>query len=110
MERVGFSLAGIRYAFRHERSFRTHLLAVAFVGGAILLLRPPLIWQALLWAMVALVLAAELFNSALEAALDALHPDEAEFVRNAKDCAAAAVLILSLAAVAVFALMLVSVY
>jgi diacylglycerol kinase (ATP) len=56
--------------------------------------------------MVTLVLAAELFNTALEHALDGLHPQQAEFVRLAKDCAAAAVLVLSLGAVVVFGLML----
>lgn len=108
LQRIGFAWAGIRYAVRHEKSFRTHLLAVVFVAGAIYWLRPPGVWQAMLWIAVALVLAAELFNSALEAVLDALHPDAADFVRNAKDCAAAAVLVLSLAALAVFVLMLVS--
>ncbi len=103
--RFRFALAGLRYALRHERSFRTHLSAVLFVAVAVFWFRPPLIWQALLWVMVALVLAAELFNTALEATLDALHPQQAEFVRNAKDCAAAAVLILSIAALLVFALM-----
>ncbi len=108
--RFGFAWAGLRYACRHERSFRTHLLALVFVALAIVWLRPPLIWQALLWVMVALVLAAELINSALEATLDALHPEQAEFVRHAKDCAAAAVLVLSIAALLVFALMALSIY
>lgn len=108
-ERLGFAWAGICYACRQEKSFRTHLLGVIFVGGANYWLSPPLVWQALLWIMVALVLAAELFNSALEAMLDALHPDQADFVRNAKDCAAAAVFVLSLAAIVVFALMLMTI-
>ena len=56
--------------------------------------------------MVALVLAAELFNTALEHLVDGLHPEEAGFVRVAKDCAAAAVLVLSVAAVVVFLMML----
>jgi diacylglycerol kinase (ATP) len=42
----------------------------------------------------------------LEHALDGLHPQQAPFVRIAKDCAAAAVLVLSAASVVVFALML----
>jgi len=69
-------------------------------------LSPPLLWAALVAVMVTLVLAAELFNTALEHALDGLHPQQAEFVRLAKDCAAAAVLVLSLGAVVVFGLML----
>lgn len=53
--------------------------------------------------MCGMVLAAELFNSALEAALDHLHPERHDAVRIAKDCAAGAVLVLSLTAAAVFA-------
>jgi len=106
LARFGFAWAGIRHAISYERSFRTHLLGLVFVGVVIAWLRPPLVWQALLWVMVALVLAAELINSALEAVLDALHPQQADFVRVAKDCAAAAVLVLSMAALAVFVLML----
>ena len=60
--------------------------------------------------MIALVLAAELINTALEAALDGLHPEHARFVQVAKDCAAAAVLVLSGASVVVFACMLADLY
>jgi diacylglycerol kinase (ATP) len=49
--------------------------------------------------LVGLVLMAELFNTAIEAVLDGLHPGEGDFVRKAKDCAAAAVLVASTAAV-----------
>ena len=54
------------------------------------------------------MLAAELVNTALEHTLDGLHAEHAEFVRIAKDCAAAAVLVLSATAAIVFVLMLVA--
>jgi diacylglycerol kinase (ATP) len=104
--RLRFALAGLREALAREPSFRIQLLAA---GGAIavaLVLRAPPLWLALVAAMIGLVLAAELFNTALEHALDGLHPQQAAFVRIAKDCAAAAVLVLSVASVVVFALML----
>jgi len=56
--------------------------------------------------MSALVIAAELVNTALEHALDVMHSEQAVFVRIAKDCAAASVLMLSFAAVAAYLLML----
>ena len=59
--------------------------------------------------MIGLVLAAELLNTALERALDGLHPEWADFVRMAKDCGAGAVLVLSATSVVVFVLMLVAV-
>jgi len=107
--RLRVALAGLREAFVAERSFRTQLVAAGFALAALIWLRPPLVWAALVVIMTALVLAAELVNTALEHILDGLHPDPGEFVRIAKDCAAAAVLVLSFAALIVFALMLVAV-
>jgi undecaprenol kinase len=69
-------------------------------------LRPAAVWWALVALCAALVLAAELINTALERVLDGLHPERAEFVREAKDCAAGAVLVISLGSVLVFASML----
>lgn len=57
-----------------------------------------------------MILAAELFNTALEHTLDGLHPAKAEFVRLAKDSAAAAVMVLSFCSVIIFTLMLIKVY
>lgn len=110
MSRLGFALSGLQAAFRNERSFRFQTLAAGVALLTTLWLRPPAVWLALVVVMVALVLAAELVNTALEHALDALHPEQAVFVRIAKDCAAASVLVLSLAAVAVFLLMLFEVF
>ena len=59
-------------------------------------------WWALLLLNCGLVLSAELFNTALEHTLDHLSPAIHPAVKIAKDCAAAAVLMLSLTAVAVF--------
>ena len=108
-DRLRYALAGLRDAYAAERSFRLQLLAAVFAGGIVLWLRPPLFWAALIAVMIGLVLAVELVNAALEHALDGLHPERAEFVRIAKDCAAAAVLVLSITAVVVFVLMLVDV-
>jgi diacylglycerol kinase (ATP) len=49
----------------------------------------------------ALVISAELFNTALEHLADHLHPEIHPQIRVVKDCAAAAVLITACAAVAV---------
>jgi diacylglycerol kinase len=105
-KRCRYACQGLASAFRHEASFRTQLALGLGALLFILWLQPPLIWAAMVVVMVALVLAAELFNTALEHLVDGLHPEEAGFVRIAKDCAAAAVLVLSIAAVIVFLLML----
>lgn len=105
--RVHFALAGIAHALQQEASFQMQAIAGVGVLLAALILKPPLVWLALLAIMVVLVLAAELFNTALEETLDGLHPANAEFVRRAKDCAAGAVLLMSIGSVIVFVLMLV---
>lgn len=100
--RFGFAIDGIVSAWRSEASFRLQCLATLCVLGVLLWRRPDPLWWAFLLVMCAMVLAAELFNSALEAALDHLHPERHDAIRIAKDCAAGAVLMLSLTGVCVF--------
>jgi diacylglycerol kinase (ATP) len=99
--RLRFALAGLAHALRTERSLRTQLAALLVACIVLLRLRPEPLW----WALVALaaggVLAAELFNTALERLADHLHPQVHEGIRIAKDCAAGAVLLASLAALGV---------
>lgn len=104
--RFAFALSGWRDAFLMERSFRTQVLAAVAALAATAWVGPSSLWWALILICIGLVLAAELLNSALEAALDGLHPERAEFVRLSKDCAAGAVLVFSAVSVGVFLLML----
>ena len=61
-----------------------------------------MIWWALLLLNCGLVLAAELFNTALEHLIDHLHPGLHPSIKIAKDCAAGAVFILSISAACIF--------
>lgn len=101
IRRLGFALAGLRLAFRRESSFRTHLLAMFAVLAVLCATRPPIVWWAIVLLAVALVLVAELINSALEALSDLLHPEQHPEIRSVKDLAAAAVLIASAVALVV---------
>lgn len=105
--RLGFALHGIGSAWRTESSFRQQCIAALCVVALLVWRRPAPIWWALLLMNCGMVLAAEMFNSALEAALDHLHPERHGAIRIAKDCAAGAVLLLSLTGVGVFAAFLV---
>lgn len=93
--RMRYAAAGLAEAWRGEASFRVQ----AVLGSAALLvtaaLRPGAAWAALVALSVALVLALETANSALEAVIDHLHPDPADPIRRAKDMAAGAVLVAS---------------
>ena len=105
--RLGFAIDGIVSAWRNEASFRLQCLATLGVLAMLAWRQPPVIWWVLLLLMCGMVLAAELFNTALETALDHLHPGRHDAIRIAKDCAAGAVLLLSLSAAGVFAAFLV---
>lgn len=99
--RLSFALAGIGAALRAEKSFRTQIVAAIAILLVLAWLQPAPVWWALILLAIAGVLAAELVNTALEALADHLHPDQHPTIKLAKDCAAGAVLIASLAALGV---------
>jgi diacylglycerol kinase (ATP) len=101
------ALRGFAQALCSEHSLKLQLLALAAALGALALLRPAPIWWAAVLLAAAGVLAAELLNTAIEHLADTLHPAESPAIRTVKDCAAAAVLIASLGALAVAAALLV---
>ena len=100
--RAGFAIQGILCAWRGEASFRQQTVVALGVLLILLWRRPAMVWWALLLMNCGLVLAAELFNTALEQALDHLHPERHAAIEVAKDCAAGAVLLLSLTGLCVF--------
>ena len=103
--RLGHAWAGIRLVWRREKTFRTHgqfALAALAVTAA---LRADAVWWALIVICIALVFGLEALNSALEYVLDRLHPEIHEEIRCAKDAAAGAVLLASIGAAIVGALM-----
>lgn len=99
--RLRHALAGVAGALRAERSLRTQTAAAGLALLALLVFRPAPVWWALVILACGAVLAAELFNTAVEALADRLHPDEHPQIRLVKDCAAAAVLLAACAAVGV---------
>jgi undecaprenol kinase len=97
-------------AWRNERSLRAQVVIAVAAVAVMAWLRPALIWWALVGGMIALILAVELLNTAIEQLADHLHPEEHPRIKVVKDCAAAAVLLLSCGAAWVGVLMLVAVY
>lgn len=104
---MAFAVQGIVVAFRMESSFRLQCLASLLVLAILAWCKPPMIWWALLLLNCGLVLAAELFNTALENLMDHLHPALHPSIKIAKDCAAGSVLVLSVSAVCAFVAFLV---
>jgi undecaprenol kinase len=96
--RLGFALRGLAHALRTEASLQFQAGAPL---AALLLLRPGALWWAAVLLACAAVIAAELFNTAIERLADQLHPAEHPQIGIVKDCAAAAVLIAALGALGV---------
>jgi undecaprenol kinase len=101
LRRFGFALAGLRHAVRTEKSLRLQAIVFVLVLAALAVLRPGPLWWAAVLIASASVLAAELLNTAIETLADHLSPGIHPQIRVVKDCAAAAVLVAALGAVAV---------
>ncbi len=100
-ERCVFAFSGIVAAWQSERSFRSQSILALIMLPVMFWLQPTLLWWAVMMIMGALILATELFNTALEQMIDHLHPEIHPNIKIAKDCAAGAVLLLSLVAIVV---------
>jgi undecaprenol kinase len=101
LSRLRFALTGVAHALRTEKSLQTQALALLLVFIVLALLRPAMLWWALVILASSAVLTAELFNSAIERLADHLHPDLHPEIRLVKDCAAGGVLITSVGAAGV---------
>ncbi|MDY6939050.1 MAG: diacylglycerol kinase family protein [Cyanobacteriota bacterium] len=97
-----YAWAGIRYAFTTQRNFRIHVVIGSLAIGLAGFLHLEAVKMATIGLTIGLVLALELVNTALESAIDltveqTFHP----LAKIAKDCAAGAVMIAALSALAV---------
>jgi diacylglycerol kinase len=94
------------WRLRNEPNARIHLLATAFALIAATVARLSTIEWALIVSAVALVLAAEALNTAVERLADALMPERHPLVGAAKDLGAGAVLIAAVGAAIIGVLVL----
>lgn len=92
---------GFLLAVRRERNLRIHLTAVFYVSFAALLAGLPRQEWAILVLCFGMVPAAELINTALEQACDAITEEQNRKICAAKDVAAAGVLVAALASIGV---------
>ncbi len=103
---IGYALEGWWHVLRTQRNTWVHasLSITVIVLGLWLRLSPPN-WAILILTM-AIVWAAEFFNTALEAMTDLIQPEEHELAKISKDVSAAAVLITAAASVLIGLLIL----
>ncbi|MFH2129227.1 MAG: diacylglycerol kinase [bacterium] len=102
------SLNGLKEAWKGEEAFRQEVcVAVIFVPVAFFV-PVSLALQLLMAGSLFLVLAVELLNSAIEAAIDLMTEEEHPLAKNAKDMGSAAVLMCLILAVLVWSAVLIS--
>jgi diacylglycerol kinase (ATP) len=97
-----YAWMGISYAFQTQRNFRIHVIVGAVAIGLGIFLHLSVVELAVIGLTIGAVLAMELLNTAIESVVDltvkqAYH----DLAKIAKDCAAAAVLVSSIAALLV---------
>lgn len=92
---------GICYLLKTERNARFHLGMTLLVGLFAVVLKVNRLEAALLFFAVVLVFAIEIINTAIENALDHLHPNQHFKIGIIKDALAGAVLISSIIAAVV---------
>lgn len=103
---VRVAISGMVYTFRTQRHMRFHLYVVLAVTLMGLLFNLSLRELLVLLFVISLVLVAEMFNSAIEATVDLVHPNYHPMAKFAKDISAGAVLITTIVALVVGTLML----
>ena len=101
-----YASQGIGYAFRTQANLRIHFaVSIVVVIAGVWLQLSAIEWAILVVTMM-IVLSAELFNTAIEAALDRVGTDIHPLAKIAKDTAAGAVFITAIGAVIVGLLIL----
>ena len=89
----GYSVEGFKAAFKHEDAFRQEVFLSVVLIPLGLYLGKTGVEKALLVSAVLLVLIVELFNSAIEAAVDHTSLERHALARRAKDIGSAAVFV-----------------
>lgn len=108
--RLGFALNGILHAVKAEKSVRTQFSAAVAVYIFLGVVQPELYWWAIVTVVVGGVIAAEMLNTAIEILCDRIHPDHDPEIKLIKDLGAGAVLVLSVGAVVVGCLLIISLF
>jgi len=96
-----YAIEGFISSFKTERNMKIHVLAMVLVVVAGLYLKLSLIEWCFISVAIAVVLGAELFNTAIETIVDMVSPEQNPKAKLAKDISAAAVLVLAIGAATV---------
>jgi diacylglycerol kinase (ATP) len=93
MDALGYSLRGLRFAYRYEAAFRQEFWLVVVLAPLALLIGSNALERAVLLGTLFIVLITELLNTAIEATVDRVGDEFHALAGRAKDVASAAVLL-----------------
>lgn len=99
-----YAIEGFISSFKTERNMKIHVLAMILVIALGFYLKLNLTEWCIVTIIIALVLTAELFNTAIETIVDMVSPEKNPKAKLAKDISAAAVLSLAIGAVIIGAI------
>lgn len=94
----GYSIEGLKYAYKYEQSMTIHFTMVIFVIAAGFFLKISLFEWLICFMLMGLVMATELINTSIEAVVDLTCPEIHPLAKIAKDTASAAVFVFSVVA------------
>ncbi|MCI9366401.1 MAG: diacylglycerol kinase family protein [Clostridia bacterium] len=91
-----YALEGIKSSFGTERNMKIHIIIMLFVILVGVLLKISVYEWLICIVLFGMVIAGELFNTAIETVVDIAMPEKNEKAKIAKDISAGAVLVLSI--------------
>lgn len=91
-----YSLQGLKYAYKNEQSMLIHFIATLLIVILGFLLNISLTEWAIALIAIGVTLAAELINTAIEAAVDLITLEIHPLAKVAKDCGSAATFVFSM--------------
>ena len=89
----GYSMKGLRAAFKHESAFRQETALLVVLLPIAILLGQTIVDYSILIGSLLLVIIVELLNSAVEAVVDRVGDEHHELAGRAKDIGSAAVFV-----------------
>ena len=96
LKSIKYSFDGLFYAYRYEQSLWLHAIAVLIAVGLGIFFRIKISEWAIIFIALGIILALELLNTAIEAAVDLTTTKIHPLAKIAKDCGSAASFVMSI--------------
>ena len=97
----GYAFEGLKFAFKYEQNMLAHILATILVVAFGIIFHISIVEWLFIILAIGLVIATELINTSIEAAIDLTCKEINPLAKIAKDTASAAVLVFAITAIIV---------